>query len=239
MVERLVLIFYISFTIRPLLLPKLKKHMKKFILMAATILTSQFASAQLSIAPEAGFQMSNLRTKSDSSISSPGTKAGFRAGINLGLGLTKKINLHVGAFYSQKGAQEDPLGVKIKENLSYIEIPVYVNYSVLKFAGNELFVGAGPYVSYCINARMKTSGSFWGMSLDDNIELPIGNDENIDAVKPLDFGANANIGFVTKLGIYARVHYALGLSNTIPGGDSDNSIKNTSFGLSVGYQVKL
>lgn len=204
--------------------------MKKTLLIVASALIAQTSIAQISISPEAGFQLVNQNVTSDSSLSGD-MKASYRAGVNLGIDLSKKINLHVGAFYSSKGTQQDLLGFKAKLNYSYIEIPIYFNYRVVKFAGNELFVGAGPYIGYCIGAKGKVS------ELD--LDLTIGSDETTDAVKPLDYGVNANIGFITKMGIYARAHYSLGLANTLPGGDSDNSIKNTTIGLSIGYQFKL
>lgn len=212
--------------------------MKKTLLIAAAALIAQTSFAQITIAPEVGFQMVNQNVNSDS-LTSGDLKASYRAGINLGIGLTKKLTLHVGGFYSAKGTQQDVFGIKAKTSYNYIEVPVYVNYSVVKFAGNELFVGAGPYLGYCIGAKAKIKGSIFGQSIDEEIDMPVGSDETTDAVKPLDFGVNANIGFITKMGIYARAHYGLGLANTLPGGDSDNSIKNTAFGLSVGYQIKF
>lgn len=212
--------------------------MKKTLLIVAAAFVAQTSFAQISIAPEAGFQMTNLNINSDSSASGD-MIASYRAGVNLGIDLSKKLNLHVGAFYSAKGSQQEILGFKAKMNYNYIEIPVYINYSVVKFAGNELFVGAGPYLGYCVGAKAKISGSFLGQTIDEETDLTIGSDETTDAVKPLDYGVNANVGFITKIGLYARVHYSLGLANTLPGGDSDNSIKNTTVGVSVGYQFKF
>lgn len=182
--------------------------------------------------------MTNQAMKGDSSTSGS-MKTGFRAGVNLGMGLTKKINLHAGVFYSVKGSQDEIFGIKAKSIFNYIEIPVYINYNVVSFGGNELFVGVGPYAAYCLNAKAKISGSLLGQSFDEDEELPVGNDETTDVVKPLDFGANANIGFVSSFGLYARAHYSLGFANIMTGGDSDNSIKNNGFGLSVGYQIKF
>lgn len=212
--------------------------MKKALLILASAIIAQTSSAQISIAPEVGFQMVNQNVQSDSSLSGD-SRASYRAGINLGIDLTKKLTLHVGGFYSAKGTQQDVFGVKAKLNYSYIEVPIYLNYSVVKFAGNELFVGAGPYLGYCIGAKGKINGTIFGQKIDEDLDLTVGSDEASDAIKPLDFGVNANIGFITKMGIYARAHYSLGLANTLPGGDSDNSIKNTAFGLSIGYQFKF
>lgn len=212
--------------------------MKKLFLLLSAAFIAQNASAQLSIAPEVGFQMTNQSVNSDSSTSGD-YKPSYRAGINLGVDLSKKLNLHVGAFYSLKGSKDDAFGIKVTSNFSYIEIPVYINYSIVNFGGNELFVGAGPYVAYCLDAKMKIKGSFLGQSFDENMDLPIGNDEGKDAVKPLDYGVNANVGLVTKMGFYARAHFGMGLANIVTGGDSDNSIKNMSYGISIGYQIKL
>ncbi|HTN16628.1 MAG TPA: porin family protein [Chitinophagaceae bacterium] len=215
--------------------------MKKLLLFVAVCFITERSSAQLSIAPELGVQMSNVRTGSgDSLFSGADTKykTGFRAGANLAIGLTKNLNIHVGAFYSTKGTKSEVFGIKAIANTNHIDIPVYVNYNILTKDGNQFFVGVGPYASYCMSGKTKIKGSFLGVSIDESEDLNIGSDAT-DDIKSLDFGANANIGFVSSMGLYARASYSLGFANISNSSAPNSEVKTTGFALSVGYQFSL
>lgn len=216
------------------------KSMKKLLIAIAALLISQSVSAQFSIAPEVGAQMSNMNVKSSAGIGfSPNSKIAYRAGLNMAYEFNEKLNLHAGVFYSAKGFKSDFSGVVLKFNPNYVEIPVYVNYNIVSFPGGDVFIGAGPYVGYCIGGKTKTSGSFMGVSFDDESDLNIGSDATNDDLKPLDFGANVNAGIVTNMGLYARFNYGMGFANLLPGGTSSESMKNNGFALSIGYQIKF
>ncbi|MBL7713711.1 MAG: PorT family protein [Chitinophagaceae bacterium] len=212
--------------------------MKKILLFAAVLFTAGQASAQISIAPEAGIQMTDLRmSSSDSSLGDFGYKTGFRAGVNFAAELND-FSIHAGAFYTTKGAKSESFGVKLTINMTYIDIPVYVNYNILNKSGNKLFVGVGPYLSYCMSGKIKAKGSFLGQSIDQSEDLNIGSSAT-DQIRSLDFGGNANIGFISAMGLYARASYSLGFANIANNDASEGTIKTTGFALSVGYQVKL
>jgi hypothetical protein len=223
-----------------ILSPQNQKLMKKILVGLSLVFAANLGFAQkILIAPEAGLQFSNVSAKSDSGIVDPNSKLTYRLGLNATFGLAKKINLQAGAFYTTRGYKFDELGFTSSAKINYIEVPIYLNYEVVKFAGNTLFVGAGPYFAYCMGGKGKVKGSAFGFSIDEEVDFSVGSDKNNDDITAIDYGVNANVGFVTKIGIYARANYGLGLANTMPGGDGNNSIKNKNFGLSIGYNIKF
>lgn len=211
--------------------------MKKFLLLATTLFIVERSSAQISIAPEVGVLMANLNSSSADSVFSDNTdyKLGYRLGLNLAVDI-RKISIHAGAFYTARGSKSDVLGLKATVNTNYIDIPVYVNYNIINKLGNQLFIGVGPYFSYCTGAKMQVKGSILGFNVDDKQDLNVGS-SSTDQIRSIDYGANANVGFVTSLGIYARLSYSLGLANIA--NTSDGSVRSNGFALSVGYQIKL
>lgn len=205
--------------------------MKKIFLFAASALMIQSASAQLSIAPEVGFQMTNVKLKSMGTDVDTKLKPGFRAGVNLDLGITEHLHLQPGLFYSGNGAKQDLLGVKSTMSVNYLQIPVMLNYMTGEAGDNRFFVGIGPYLGYAFSGKWKSGST--------KIDLEIGSDEAKDDIKALDFGANVNVGYMLSNGFYARAFYSMGLSNIATGGDSDNSMKNSGFGIALGYNLPL
>lgn len=211
--------------------------MKKVLFFATALFFAERSSAQLSIAPEVGVQMANLNSNSLDSVFSSNSDyiMGYRLGLNLAVDL-RKFSIHAGAFYSARGSKSDVLGFKATVNTSYIDIPVYVNYNIINKLGNQLFIGVGPYFSYCTGANVKVKGSLLGAPIDAKEDLNVGS-SSTDQIKAIDYGANANVGFITSLGIYARASYNLGLANI--SNSSSGTVRSNGFALSVGYQIKL
>ncbi|MBL7713710.1 MAG: PorT family protein [Chitinophagaceae bacterium] len=215
--------------------------MKKYLLFASVLFLAEHSSAQkLSIAPELGVQMYKVSTGSADTLfagSDADYKMGYRAGVNVAVDL-RKFSIHAGAFYSAKGAKSDIYGLKATINTSHIDIPVYVNYTIINKKGNQLFAGVGPYFSYCMSGKAKVKGSVLGFNIDESNDLNIGSDAT-DQIKSMDFGGNANIGFISSLGLYARASYSMGFANISNSSTPDSELKTRGFALSVGYQVKL
>lgn len=201
--------------------------MKKLLLAAVLFCGTQNVFAQLSISPEVGYQMSKARYKIAGSDENGDFKSSLRLGASIGLGISNHLMVEGGAFFSGKGGKVNILGNEASRSFNYIDIPVFINYYTGKAIGSRLFVGVGPYWGYAIGGNNKIGSS--------KTDLEIGS-SNTDDIKPMDFGINANVGFLLAGGIYIRGMYAHGLTNILPGGNSDNSIKNSSLSLSVGYR---
>jgi hypothetical protein len=211
--------------------------LRKIILVMGAALITQNVSAQLSIAPEVGFQMTDINAKyAGKRINDFKTKPGLRGGVNLDIDIQDHLQLHAGLFYSAKGAVTDAIytgGGFEKGTLSrnYLELPVYLNYTSGSESSNRFFVGAGPYLAYALSANIKIR--------DNKTDVKIGTTIGEDGLKPLDLGVSVNAGYKLSMGLYVRAYYSLGLMNTYPGGGSRTFMKNNSFGISAGYAFQL
>lgn len=218
--------------------------MHKNITLICALLLACSSHGQVSIAPEAGFQMVSMSYPKGSSSFSDAkftSRPSFRAGISMAVRTNKTISIHSGLFYAPKGYKLIYKGSPLyRIALNYVEVPVYINVTILNRKGNTLFAGLGPYIAYCLGGRssvdLAIADPAWNSS--GTKQLTVGNNADLNFAKPIDFGANVNLGFITSTGLYLRAQYSLGLVNVPPKGMFDNSMKNRAFGISVGYQIK-
>lgn len=100
--------------------------MKKFILMAAVMLSSMTAFAQtkqgsLTVQPKLGLNIATL-TKAEGSD----PRFGLAAGAEFEYGATDMVGISFGALYSMQGCKNEGLTAK----LDYINIPILANVYV-------------------------------------------------------------------------------------------------------------
>lgn len=216
--------------------PKIN-FMKKIVLMLACGFgIAASTNAQVMFAPAAGFSLNNgflkvaSEDKEDTKI-----KMGFRVGGLVALPLTDNLYLMPGIFYSMKGFKEnyDVAGVNVEAetSLNYLEVPVNVAYMTGVEGDGRFMVNLGPYIGYAFSGKTKTEGG--GMNESEDVE--IGNDKAKDFLKPIEIGANVGVGYMLPMGLFGRLDYHHGLTNSVVGGDNKNSYKNYGFGLTVGY----
>ncbi len=139
-----------------------------------------------------------------------------------------------GLLFSTKGAKQDEMGVTIKTTVNYLEVPINFVYKPELGAG-KLIVAFGPYLAYGIGGKYKGEGSAFGVDFSGDTDIEFGSGEG-DDMKPFDMGANIGFGYQLNGGLFFQLNAQLGLVNILPEGDSDNSMKNTGFGLSLGYR---
>lgn len=233
--------------------------MKKSLLIILLILSSTFSFAQVNIkiGAEAGASETLLRYKNSASESNASPSAritapGVRAGGIVDISLTKHFYLQPGLFYAWNNSRTEPdafgdNGTKYQAFTKYsthnIQIPVYALYKSSVEGMGRFMIGAGPYIGYAFSGRVKERGyTFQPIgtrliveTLGTNRSMNIGTDKATDEYKPLDYGAVAMMGYESNVGLYFRGHFNYGLANLMPGGDSDHSIKNWGFGISIGY----
>ena len=89
----------------------------------------------------------------------------------------------------------------------------------------NLIVAFGPYVGYGLGGKAKSDGG--------DVDIEMGSDEEEDNFKALDMGANLSFGYMFGAGLSLQFNTQLGLVNISHG---DDAIKNTGFGLSLGYR---
>ena len=139
-------------------------------------------------------------------------KTGFNAGIVGDIPVAPDFYFQPGLLYSAKGAKlENTSDGKL--SLNYVEVPLNLVYKPMLGTG-RLLMGFGPYVAY-----------------------GAGNAANTVYFKPLDAGANILFGYEFSNKLSAQLNAQLGLVN-INAYDNDAKIKNTGFGVSLGYRLK-
>jgi hypothetical protein len=201
-------------------------RMKKVVTLCSIVCLALGAKAQTSFGPMLGLNLSNANTKVFGDKIDTKMKIGFHVGAIANIAIGDHFSIMPGVLYSGKGAKIDD--VDATASLNYIEVPINVAYWFGQPDGGRFFIQAGPYLGYCLGGKAKIDGM-------DDETFKIGNDEMEDDFKALDFGVNLGLGYKLPMGLFAKAQYGLGLANILPGGDSDNSWKNSNISISVGW----
>ena len=214
--------------------------MKKLLLLATAVVSITIANAQTgktSFGLKAGVNFQNLNGKDlDGDKMNNKIKTGFVAGVNAQIPIATDFYIQPGVEYAMKGAKTDD-GVRI--NINYIDVPVSLVYKPMLGSGN-LILGFGPYVGFGIGGKVEdTDGEESDVKFKKEVtisELSSGT----TYFKPMDAGANIFAGYeMRKLSF--QLFTQLGLTKVLPkiqGFDEGNSsLKNTGFGLAVGYRL--
>ena len=125
------------------------------------------------------------------------------------------------------------LADKTKYRFNYVDLPVQLLYSPSLSFGKP-WIGGGFYSGILVNASTK-AGSDAAQS------LTIGSASN-DDVKRFDFGFNATIGLTLKCGVLIGGDFQQSLGNLTPtssGSNSASKVRNTMWGIHVGYTWSL
>ncbi|NIK74081.1 hypothetical protein FHS56_001594 [Thermonema lapsum] len=207
--------------------------MKKLLLTLAAGVLFFGAQAQISIMPKAGVSLANTASKTDGESENFNMKTGFTFGVAAPISISEQFSVQPELLYVQKGRKQKSGGTTTSRTLNYLEIPVMAR---AHFGG--FYLGAGPYLGIALSAKEKEKRN--GTSVESN--LNIGIDQIEDDVKPTDFGLCFGLGYGLEIGpgkLVLDARYGLGLSNTLPSGDSDNFDKNRNIALTVGYAIPL
>lgn len=186
------------------------------------------AQAQTSFGVRAGINLQNINGKFNGDKLENKITTGFNIGVNAEIGVAPDFYFQPGLLFTTKGAKLQDGSPFEKISLSYIEVPLNLIYKPVLGTG-KLIAGFGPYVAYGIGGKYKADGG-------GDQDIDFGNDADEDDVKPLDMGANLLFGYEFANKLSVQMNAQLGLLNLMPEGDSDNSIKNTGFGFSLGYR---
>lgn len=204
--------------------------MKKtlIILLISTVGLTNYTYAQVTFGVKAGLNLADLNGKNGGESFSDDTKikAGFHVGATADFSLGENLFVQPALLFSTKGFKLESGSTKGTININYLEIPVNVGY---KFGDFHVF--AGPYLAFAISGETKIETN--GVEVKTDIEF--GSDEENDDYKSTDFGVNVGLGYQFS-NFVISAQYGLGLSNILPGGDSDNSTKNAVIGISLGYK---
>jgi Outer membrane protein beta-barrel domain len=189
-------------------------------LTSAATLFAQHTHTEFGI--KGGLNVSNLTSKVTSGNTtvkaSNDAKAGFNAGILAHVHLNKQWAIQPELVYSLEGSQyRNTSNQRVNRNLSYLNLPILVQYMVL----NGLRIQTGPQAGLLLSANDKLNS-------------------NKNSVKQYfanaAFSWTAGLGYLTKSGLGIDARYNFGLSNL----DASDISKVHSNVLQVGlfYQFK-
>jgi hypothetical protein len=162
---------------------------------------------------------------------------GFHAGANLMFNIAPDFWFQTGLLFSTKGASEKDLDVQIKT--SYLELPLNLVYRS-QVGNGHVLLGFGPYAALGVGGKVKAGP----ITLDIKFKNKVtGSSETLEAYfRPLDAGANIFFGYELSSGLFAQLNAQLGMLKMNPeyedegSSDDKGSMKNTGFGVSLGYR---
>lgn len=223
--------------------------MKKIIgiaVMSMFYLTSYSQSSdnsKVSLGILAGVNFQNLNGEdSEGDKLSNEMLVGFHAGLNAQIPIAPEFYFQPGVLFSTKGAKDSGTGYKSQLNLSYLEIPLEFMYKG-SIGNGYVMVGIGPYFGFGITGKYKLETN--SATLESNIEFSKSVDDSSSPdkyyLKSFDAGGNIFAGYEMESGLFFRLNTQLGMVNISPennltGSKGQAVVKNTGFGLSIGYR---
>jgi hypothetical protein len=222
----------------------------------------QSVNAQFRLGPEAGvnFGMQTQSIKTGSSVENRNStlKTGAIIGLNIDVKVLQRFYVQTGLFYVydnikfKNEVDSVPPGFgnpkqEINDDIHTFRIPLYLMYKSGFDGFGRFIAGVGPYIGYTFIANRDistpvfvrdTSGtaiSYYRNKV--NYELELGNEPSHDEMRNWDYGLNACIGYESNVGMFFRGYFSHGFQNLIPGGASDNKLKNWSAGITIGFNI--
>lgn len=166
---------------------------------------------------------------------------GYHVGVNVQLPIVEGFYFQPGLLFSTKGAKNTENSVTTTVNLSYIEMPLNFVYKGLLGKG-YIMVGLGPYIGYGIMGKVKTETGTESSEQDIEFQKVVEVDDplTVPYYKALDVGGNILFGYELPLGLFFQLNAQLGMLKINPEyaafPEDKSSVKNTGFGLSMGYR---
>ena len=227
--------------------------MKTRILSVITILVLSVTAlqAQVDFGIVAGPNFQNMVGKDEGGDKETnGLLIGFHAGVTANIPVAPDFYFQTGLLFSQKGSKNNLGMLPVKASgdyntttrISYIDLPLHLLFRP-EFGNGHILVGFGPYVAFGLGGTLKVDyGSGPGLEQKIKFKSDITTDENWDLeneyYKRFDAGADIFAGYELSMGLWFRLNAQLGLLDMLPDveeSDNESFLKNTGFGVSVGY----
>ena len=190
----------------------------------AALLTSftatSIAQSPASFGLRAGVNFQNLNGKNFTGGNlNNKLKVGFNVGVTADVPVAApEYFVQTGLLFTTKGAKVEPgTGPANKVNLNYLEVPITFLYKPVVGEG-RLLLGVGPYLGFGIGGSA------------DYGDIDFKND-----LKRFDAGGNVLFGYQFTPNVSAQLNAQLGLLNIQKHTTGDETLKNTGFGVSLGY----
>lgn len=177
--------------------------------IAAILLTSNAQAQHVNIGIKGGLNLYNINNSNGVEYD---TKAGLHLGLMGHIHLAKQIAFQPELVYSDQGAKYTSGGTVTKINLSYVNVPLLIQYMF----DNGFRLEAGPQVGFLVSAKSKTN----------DVKTDIKNN-----LKAVDVAFGLGVGYVhpsTGFGVDAR--YNIGVTNV----NESNAVKSMNRGFQLG-----
>jgi len=185
--------------------------MKKSIIVLILTILGFASNAQVTYGLKFGVNISSLRGDSTEGTSSV---AGIHAGGLVNIPVNEKFSVQPELMFSMAGAKDSYQGIPISLNLSYISLPVLLQYK----AKSGVFAELGPQISFLLSAKAKALGESQDVK---------------EVIKSTDFSAALGVGYKHVSGFGVNLRYNLGLINIAQ--DDRANIKTSIVAISVFY----
>ena len=169
---------------------------------------------------------------------------GYHAGFNIQIPLAAEFYFQPGLLFSTKGSESSYGTLTGTYNLSYIELPLNLVYKGL-LGNGHIIIGFGPYIGYGIMGKATLESNSAGIETDIEFTNVVELDDSYlkTYFRPFDAGGNILIGYEMGGGLFLQLNAQLGMLEINPEDKrveviygEQLSIKNTGFGLSLGYR---
>ena len=193
--------------------------MKKNLIFTFLLLFGLTTISNAQFAVRAGLNLSNISLSSGDDELDFSDKIGFHVGLMADFGINENLSFRPGVLFSQRGAKLDFLGIEVKTNLTYIDIPLSFTYA---FNSREsgFFVEAGPNVQFLMSAKVEADGE---------------SEDVKEDFESLDFGLLIGAGYKVNSNLSFGVNYNLGLANIAKGAEDGVTAKNRNIGIYAAY----
>ena len=149
------------------------------------------------------------------------SRISFNAGGLAHIHFSRYFALQPELMYSGQGRKLTVEGRDIKTKLSYINMPVLLQYMV---NNSGLRVQTGPQIGWLVNAKSEVNDQ---------------HNDIKDNFKNTDFSWVFGTSYLTRCGFGVDARYNLGINNINKNEDnSSNKLKNSVFAVGVFYQFK-
>lgn len=228
--------------------------MKKLMMIAALLVATVSANAQFeagtfSLQPKIGGVISKVSNMPNINEEVGGVNinvdksfyAGALIGVEAEYQLADMFSLAAGLNFAMQGCQWEDYEIKVGSNYSKVKNPkVELNYLNLPIVANVyLFKGfavkTGVQFGFLLSAKNKAESE---VKMGDLIKKDDSSVDIKEFCKKFDFSIPIGVSYqVPTVPVYIDARYNLGLTKIIK--DSDVSVKNQVFQLTVGYKFAL
>lgn len=216
---------------------------KVFAILAATVLFTGMASAQLGI--NVGYAPQTYKTtytSGSTSTTSSMNLNGFFAGVNYNINLTGDLGVSLGANYRQNfGTDNDGLGIGIagatvenKHSQSLVDVPILFNYGLKLTDALKLSVFVGPTVSFALAGNTHSTVTTTVLGVSSTTESD--NDWYGDNSNRKKLDISGTVGVNVQYNAFRLFGgYNMGFLNLT---DADNTkVKASNWFVGIGYSL--